>query len=218
MDSSEFVDRFPQVHHVTTGGAWEGIAATGLLSTSALLDRFQVREPQRSALESRPRPKSVELFHQGHGRVVLFDNRPLRVDILRGCLDCSVEEWCRLLNARVFCWATETRLGNHLRARGHRGQRRDVITLSTERLVKRHAAAITLCAFNSGSALYPNAPRRGPDTFARIEGYPYDDHRRRRGRANALAEVCVTGQIEDIETVAEQVIRIEPDGTRHRIS
>lgn len=44
MEISELVDRFPRVDHVTTGGAWDGIAATGLLSTSALLDRFEVRE------------------------------------------------------------------------------------------------------------------------------------------------------------------------------
>jgi hypothetical protein len=93
-----------------------------------------------------------------------------------------------------------------------------VITLSTERLVARHAQAITLCAFNSGSALYPNAPRRGPDTFARIEDYPYDDHRRRRGPGNALAEVCVTGRIGEIEGVVEDAVRIESDGTRHRLA
>jgi hypothetical protein len=217
MEISELVDRFPRVHHVTTGGSWDGIAATGLLSTSALLDRYEIRAPRRYALESRPRPEAVELAHPSHGRAVLFDNRPLRPDILRGCLDCSVEEWCRLLNARVFCWATESRLENHLRARGHRGQGRDVITLSTERLAARHAEAITLCAFNSGSTLYPNAPRRGPDTFMRIEDYPYDDHRRRRGRKNALAEVCVTGRIGEIVDVVEQVVRIESDGTLHQV-
>lgn len=88
-----------------------------------------------------------------------------------------------------------------------------VVIFDTERLVKRHAEAITLCAFSSGSALYPNAPRREPDTFARIEDYPYEDHRRRHGRANALVEVCVTGQLEEIEDVVEQVVRIESDGT-----
>jgi hypothetical protein len=89
MEISALVDRFPRVHHVTTGGAWDRIAATGLLSTSALLDRFEVPEPRRSALESRPRPEAVELAHPSHGRAVIFDNRPLRLDILRKCLDCS---------------------------------------------------------------------------------------------------------------------------------
>lgn len=217
MDTSELVERHPRLHHVTTGGAWEAIARGGLLSTSALLDRLEVPVPRRTALESRPRPDAVELNHLEHGKAVIFDNRPLRLDILDGRLDCSLEEWCRLLNARVFFWATGHRLENHLRARGHRGKPRDVITISTRRLLAAYADRVTLCAFNSGSALYPNAPRRGPCSFQGIEEYPYQVHRRRRGKANALAEVCVTGGLATIEDLVEEVVRIEPDGTRARI-
>lgn len=175
-------------------------------------------EPDRGTLLSRPRPVPVELTHPRHGRAVIFDNRPLRLPILQRCLDCSVEEFCRELNARVFFWATERRLENHLRARGHRGRRRDVITVSTRRLLEECGPAVTLCAFNSGSTLYPNAPRRGPASFRPVADYPYDEERRRRGRSNALAEVCVSGQVARIDDVVERVVRIDADGERTRVA
>jgi hypothetical protein len=109
-----------------------------------------------------------------------------------------VADWCRLLNARVFLWATEKRLDNHLRARGHRGQAREVITIDTALLLGRHAESVTLCAFNSGSALYPNAPRRGPDSFVPVSAYPSGD---------AIAEVCVDRAIADVEEVTLSVRR-----------
>lgn len=218
MDMDELADRHPRLHHVTTAGAWSAIASGGLLSASALLDRYDVPEPRRRELITRPRPDPVELSHPAYPPAVLFDNRPLRTEILQRCLDCSVEEWCRLLNARVFFWATEARVDNHLRARGHRGQARELLTISTERLLREHEARMTLCPFNSGSALYPNAPRRGPDTFQPIGDYPYDTHRRRRGRANALAEVCIEDRLHPIAEVVTSVVSIDQDGTRQQLA
>lgn len=208
MDLEELVARHPVLRHVTEGGAWESIERLGLLSTTALVDRFEVPSSDRSRLESRPRPRSVELRHPEHGRAVIRDNSPLRLDILERFLDCSVDEWCRLLNRRVFFWATEHRLHNHLRARGHRGRPRDVITISTARLLERPSLGVTLCAFNSGSALYPNAPRRGPRTFFAGRDYPYDEVRRRRGRKDAVVEVCVDHELRDVTELVVAVERV----------
>lgn len=212
MDHDELVEGFPCLFHVTEAGAWSSIQRHGLLSTSALLDLFEVREPLRSHIEARPRPDDVVVEQRRAGRVVIRDNRPLRPDVLHRCLEGSVADWCRLLNARVFLWATERRLRNHLRARGHRGQAREVITIDTGRLLARHADAVTLCAFNSGSALYPNAPRRGADSFAAIESDPFDDVRACRGAREAVAEVCVDHGIADVPAVALSVTAIDADG------
>ncbi|GAB3984737.1 hypothetical protein GCM10029978_095230 [Actinoallomurus acanthiterrae] len=218
MDLEEFVTRFPVAYHVTEAGAWPFIQRHGLLSTSALLDLFEIDARTREQIETRPRPASVTIDHPDHGTAVIRDNKPLRPHILERCLDgCGVTDWCRVLNSRVFFWATEQRLENHLRARGHRHQARELVTIDTRSLMERHGASVTLCAFNSGSALYPNAPRRGPDTFTTVEHYPYDEMRRRHGARNALAEICVQWGLPDITAVASSIHAITEDGARHLI-
>jgi hypothetical protein len=127
MDDEELIEGCPRLFHVTETGAWPSIRRRGLLSTSALLDLFSLPEPLRSQIEAQPRLRDVVLADPHVGRVVIRDNRPLRPHILRSCLKGLVSDWCRLLNARVFFWASERRLRNHLRARGHRGQPRDIL-------------------------------------------------------------------------------------------
>ena len=195
MDDDQLIERCPRLFHVTEAGAWPWICRHGLLSTSALLDLYGIGEPRRSSIEARPRPQEVVLEHPLLGRAVIRDNRPLRLDILGRCLDGPVSDWCRLLNRRVFFWASERRLQNHLGARGHRGRPRDVIVIDTRRLLARHRESISLCAFNSGSALYPNAPRRGPESFLRVGEYPFDK----------VAEVCVDWALADVEAVGASV-------------
>lgn len=213
MDDEELIERCPRLFHVTEAGAWPSIRRYGLLSTSAVLDLFAVPEPLRSQVEAQPRPHDV-VFEDPHlERIVIRDNRPLRPHILRGCLKGSVSDWCRLLNARVFFWANERRLRNHLRARGHRGQSREILVIDTRRLLARHRESISLCAFNSGSALYPNAPRRGPDSFLRLDAQPFDRCRTRHDATDAVAEVCVDRALTDIEAAVSSVHAVAPDGS-----
>jgi hypothetical protein len=217
MNDEELIERFPRLFHLTEPGAWSSIRRYGLLSTTALLDLFGVAEPVRLQIEARPRPRDVVLEDSHFGRVVIRDNRPLRPHILRNCLKCSVSNWCRLLNARVFFWASERRLRNHLRARGHRAQSREILIVDTRRLLARHRGSISLCAFNSGSALYPNAPRRGPDSFLPLDAYPFDRRRTRRSHADTVAEVCVDRALMDVEAVVSSVHAIAPDGSARTI-
>jgi len=204
MDDEALIEGCPRLFHVTETGAWPSIRRRGLLSTSALLDLFSLPEPLRS--------------QDPHvGRVVIRDNRPLRPHILRSCLKGSVSDWCRLLNARVFFWASERRLRNHLRARGHRGQARDILVVDTRRLLARHRDSISLCAFNSGSALYPNAPRRGAHSFLPVDVYPFDRYRVRQGASEAVAEVCVAHGLIDIEAVVSTVHAVACDGNMRMI-
>ena len=212
MDDEELIERFPRLFHVTEAGAWEWIRRHGLLSTSALLDLYGVPEPMRPGIEASRRPEEVVLDDPLLGRVVIRDNRPLRLDILRRCLDGSPADWFRLLNGRVFFWANERRLHNHLRARGHRGRPREVLVADTRRLLARERESVSLCAFNSGSALYPNAPRRGPGTFLAVGDYPFDQWRAKRGLSDAVAEVCVDWALMDVEAVVASVQAVSPDG------
>jgi hypothetical protein len=217
MDDEELIERVPRLFHVTEADAWPSIRRRGLLSTSALLELFGVAEPLRSQIEAQPRPRDVVLEDPHLGRVVIRDNRPLRPHILRGCLKGAVSDWCRLLNARVFFWASERRLRTHLRARGHRGQPREILVVNTRRLLARHRESISLCAFNSGSALYPNARQRGPDSFLPLDAYRFDRCRARQGASDAVAEVCVDRALTDIEAVVSTVHAIRPDGSARTI-
>lgn len=213
MDHEQLIERFPRIFHVTEAGGWEHIRRHGLLSTSALLDLYGVPEHMRSGIEASRRPEEVVLDDPVIGRAVIRDNRPLRLDILRRCLAGSPEDWFRLLNRRVFFWATERRLQNHLRAQGHRGRPREVLAVDTRRLLAREGESVRLCAFNSGSALYPNAPRRGPETFVAVGDYPFDHWRAKRGASEAVAEVCVDWALTDVEAVAASVVAVAPDGS-----
>jgi hypothetical protein len=217
VDLEELIDHFPRLFHVTEAGAWPSILRHGLLSTSALLDLYGIDDASRVAIETEPRPGAVLLDDPTLGRAVVRDNRPLRVDILRRCLDGTVSDWCRALNTRVFFWATERRLENHLRARGHRDQPREVVVVDTARLLARDGAAVTLCAFNSGSALYPNAPRRGPGSFVAVDAYPFRELRARRGLRDAVVEVCVERALVDVPAVTESVWSIGAGGEREEI-
>ena len=210
MDPDLLIELHPEAFHVTEGGAWESIRRNGLLSTAALLDRLRIFGEERESIESQIRPDSVELSGDGLGRIVIRDNRPLREHILARCLETSVPEWCRLLNRRVFLWTTERRARRHLGARGHRDGPRDLIVLDTARLLERHLEEITLCAFNSGSALYPNAPTRGRASFVTVHDFPYDAWRSRRAAREVVVEICVDRHIPDIEHLVRRVERIAP--------
>jgi hypothetical protein len=44
--------RYPVLFHMAEDGSWESIRERGLLSTSALLDLFEVEAEERFAIES----------------------------------------------------------------------------------------------------------------------------------------------------------------------
>jgi hypothetical protein len=54
----------------------------------------------------------------------------------------------------------------------------------------------------------PNAPRRGPGVFVDVDHYAYDEWRVKRGpRADAIVELTVEYQVEDIVDLTERVER-----------
>jgi hypothetical protein len=98
-------------------GSWPGIRKHGLLSTSALLDLFDVTGSERSSIESERRLESVTLKHPVYGKAVVRDQKPLREGPLAKCLiGLTLQEWYETLNSRVFFWLTEERLKGLLMA------------------------------------------------------------------------------------------------------
>src|SRR4051794_38911413 len=104
MDVDAFIERHPKVFHMAEAGSWEKVRRDGLLSTSALLDLYEVRGDERAAIEAARRPRGVTLRHPSTDEAaVVRDNIPLQEKFLEACLeDMTCEAWYRHLNARVF--------------------------------------------------------------------------------------------------------------------
>jgi hypothetical protein len=198
VDVDELVATYPHLYHIAEAGSWEGIRQHGLLSTSALLDLFEVDGDLRVALESARRPESVTITHPLHGTAVVRDQIPLRQGPLERCLvGMTPAEWYRELNRRVFFWVSEQRVEGLLQGRAYRDRAHDVLTVDTASLIAAHEDEITLAPINTGSTIYNPRPR-GVGTFLPITDYPFDEWRRRRSRRAAVAELAVLGGVRDI--------------------
>ena len=156
-----FSELYPRLYHMSHEHAWEQIQRHGLLSTTSILDLWEVKGTQRTRVEGEIRRSRVELNHPAHGRVVIRDQKPMYEKKLRkALLDCTLEEWCKLLNRKVFFWPSMERLNTHMSARENRGEKHLVLTLDSYRLTVAYENKITLCPLNSGNTI-PFAHKRG---------------------------------------------------------
>ena len=175
MEVERLVGRYPVLYHMAEDGSWESIRRLGLLSTSALLDRFEVEGERRFWIESARRPEIVSIEHPEHGRALIRDNKPMQEKTLQRCLTgMTPREWYETLNGKVFFWVDWKRLLKLLNARAYRDRPHLVLELDTEELFRRHAGSVTLSAINSGATFTMNPAPRGPDTFRCIENHPED--------------------------------------------
>lgn len=103
----------------------------------------------------------------------------------------------RRLNGLVFFWNRRERLDRLLAARAYRESPHLVIEFDTAKLLEAHATAVLLSPINSGSTAYNPVPR-GAATFSRIEQFPFEHWRRKRGnRRTAIAEFTVEYAVSD---------------------
>lgn len=193
----ELAQLYPRLYHMAEADSWTSIAKYGLLSTSALLDLFEIKGEERENIESRRRERSYEITHPEHGRAIVRDQKPIVESKLQASLqDCTLEEWYRLLNGRVFFWLTEERLNTLLSAKEYREKPHTVLTLDTQSLARDYAKSITLSPMNSGNTL-PIAHPRGTATFSRVQDYPFTE-RLKRGQYYTVVELAVEGGVPDI--------------------
>lgn len=200
MSPQEFVARYPNLYHMAEQGSWDSIREHGLLSTSALLDLFEIEGPDRIVIESTHRPASVQIRHPRYGVVVVRDQKPMSETKLRSCLiGMEPREWYELLNRRVFFWPTVERLVRLLSARAYRNSPHVVIAVDTSILLEQVLNRTTFSPINSGSTVYVPVPR-GRETFVPLSEYPQAWWRERR-----LAEVAVDYGIPNIADLATSV-------------
>jgi hypothetical protein len=180
----------------------------GLLSTSRLLDLFEIRGTQRELLERRRRATAMRLHHPHHGSVVINDQSPMTEAALAGCLDDGLRpaDWLVLMNERVFLWADEEGLERLLGARLNRSRALEVLVIDTLSLTSAHADSIELCPINSGATMRKPA-RRGLATFTPLARLSYEAWSRKRGRRDRILEVTVRGGVPDI---ARHTLEVRP--------
>jgi len=196
MTPDELAARFQRLFHVSEPGVTESIRRHGLLSSQALLDRFDIEPARRHVLLSERRTRGVPISHPVHGKAVLNDNLPLSKKALQGCLDDGLtpDDWLRRLNARVFFWPTERRLQSLLAARVNRTRDREVLVFDTRRLLTPCWSSVSLSPINSGSTIRRPA-RRGTATFTRAGKVTYREWQRLRGGIDSVAEVTVDDSV-----------------------
>ncbi|MGA7919892.1 MAG: hypothetical protein WCA38_09475 [Candidatus Acidiferrales bacterium] len=192
-----FSELYPCLYHMAHENAWEQIRRYGLLSTTSILDLWEVEDPYRTSIESEIRRNQVELTHPLRGTVVLRDQKPMHEKKLRKALvDCTPRDWCRLLNRKVFFWPSVERLHRHMFARGNRLKKHLVLTLDSYRLAVAYENKITLCPLNSGNTI-PFAQKRGIKSFMPMHDYPFA-LRLRRGPYYTVVELTVDVAVPDI--------------------
>ncbi len=113
-------------------------------------------------------------------------------------------DWLRILNSRVFVWASEEGLNRLLNAKLNRTRAREVLIVDTLSLAKTHAERIEICPINSGSTLRKPA-RRGMNTFTPLLEHSFYDWSRLRGRRDKILEVTVRDHVPDI---AEHILDV----------
>lgn len=206
MTPDEVIANFPRLWHMAADGSWPAIRDRGLLSTTALLDLYEVAGNERVSLESKHRPESVTIHKPGLPPAVIRDQKPMSDGALQKCLQDGItpNQWYEILNRRCFFWLSQARLRRLLAARAYRKTPQVVLTLRTEGVVRAHEPRISLSPINSGSTIFKPQPR-GHDTFKSIEAYDFRAWRRRRPAEDAVAELVVDYAVPDL---AEHVLAV----------
>ena len=205
MNPRDLWRQYPILYHIAWEGSWPSIRENGLLSAKALLRLYEKDEEEIARLTQRRRPHWVEIHSPGRPTAVLRDQKPMTDKGLERALQGTVEpwEWYDIINSMVFFWPTKARLSTMLSASAYRCMRHDVLVVDTRKLARLEERNLRLSRMNSGCTKpYPH--KRDPGLFTTLPDYPFECRRKRRGWANALAEVCVLGGVKRIsETVVE---------------
>ncbi len=201
----ELAALYPKLYHMAEPDTWEKINQAGLMCTSAILDQCKISGEARNALELNKRECKKTVEHPILGQIFLRDQKPLHVGKLKKSLiDCSVEDWFRMLNNRVFFWPTIERLKRLMSAREYAGHKHLVLTVDTLSLTQDYEKQITLAPMNTGNTM-PMAHPRGLTTFRRMKDYPFTE-RIKRGPYYTVVEAAVDNGVPNL---SKYVIRAE---------
>jgi hypothetical protein len=188
----------PRLFHMAEFGSWRSIREHGLLSTSALLDLYEITGKSRTDIEDNLRRAMVQVQGQNRGSAWIRDQRPMSGKKLAGCLrdGLTPTDWYRILNGRVFFWLTEARLKTLLAA--YRDRPQLVLEVDAAALLGKHGTKTALTPMNTGCTS-PMAFPRGLGSFLPPRDYPFEENRRKKGgRTKAIVELTVEYSVPDI--------------------
>lgn len=203
----ELISNCPTLYHMAERGSWPAIERFGLLSTSALMDLYEIDGAQRAQIEFAHRPKSVSIAADGLPGAVIRDQIPMSDSGLKRALPSRLQpsDWYALLNSKVFFWLSVERLHKLTQAGAYRDHEHDVLEVDTRLLVDAHRDKIWLCPINSGCTK-PMPHPRDEGIFSRIPQYPYAHWRSRRGRTERAVELAIDYSIPDIARYVRRVV------------
>lgn len=152
-----------RVFHLAEEANLDSIRRHGLLSATRLLALTGVPEEEREQRSRTHRPEREKLSDG----VVIRDQKPMPPALLERCLvGMTPAEWYALLNAKVFFWCDDARLGRL--ALPYKDVPLVVLVVDTAKLLARHGERAAVTPFNTGNAKPfkggPIAPR-GRATF-----------------------------------------------------
>ena len=181
-------------------GSWPSIRQHGLLSTTALLDLFEIEGSERTAIESKWRQSSVPIEHPEHGIAVIRDQKPMPPHTLGPLLEgLTPTDWYEIINRKSFFWVSRDRLNRFLNAAPYRGRIHDVITVDTGSMIQSHYDHITLAPFNTGVSSFGPRFKRDIHTFQTIESCLS------RNQVGNVVELAVDYHVQDITDLAISV-------------
>lgn len=94
LRDEQFASRYPVLYHMAEDGVWGSVKRQKWLSTSDLLDLYQIEGERRFAIESSWRPEIVRIEHDEHGAAFVRDQRPMPEGLLPRCLmGMTPQEW-----------------------------------------------------------------------------------------------------------------------------
>jgi len=206
MEPELLIKTFPRLYHMAERDAWPSIRQHGLLSTTALLDLFEINGAQRTALEEAHRPESVIITHPKYGKATVRDQKPMDDKGLTRCLTgVTPREWYRILNRKTFFWLTEERFRTLIGARAYRKKEHCLIVVDTRKLVEQHMERVYLSPMNSGCTK-PMPHPRSKETFLPLRDYPFADWAQKRHHPQkAIVELAVDYSVPNINSMTVRV-------------
>lgn len=215
ISAKQLIERYPVLYHMASADAWESVREHGLLSSSVLLDLFEVPEPKKIQLLTSQRTKSEPLSHPLFGSAVLRDQKPLSQKNLDRCLiGCVAADWYQLLNERVFFWLNRDRLITLMSAAEYYGKPHTVLELDTSGIVTDYADRIELAHMNTGNTR-PFPHPRGRSTFQCLSDYPYE-RRERLNDYSAVVELTVLSGVPNVRNYVRKAERATITGNGYR--
>ena len=178
MDLQYLISRYPKIYHMAEDGSWENIKRFGLLSTTALLDKWGIQGEERSVIEDKYRSSRIPIYNKEFGSATIRDQMAMPPAKLIKCLPdtITVSQWYKYINKRVFFWSDLKGLKFLLSANNYIKKAHLVIVVNSEKLLMNYSDRVFLSAINSGST-YPKKGKTTPEyrdfnTFKDIKSYP----------------------------------------------